>query len=203
MYSHTSRELKSIEGQLISITCGDAVLSYRDVFAKWINDGVFRDYFTTLLTSLPYSAIRWETPHLTSNSAHRPFECVVINSPGLIGSADKETFRDLFSRIDDSGVGTFPNLGGDAIMILPGPVDDDSAYSHLLSFLKTAPAQQLHSFWQLVGACVLQRLGDKPLWLNTAGGGVSWLHVRLDDRPKYYVYRPYRDAAVKKQLKLD
>lgn len=197
MYSHTSRELKSIEGQLISITCGDAVLSYRDVFAMWVNKGVFRDYFTTLLTGLPYQAIRWEFPPLTTHSADGPFECAVLNSPGLKGSADKETFRALFRRIDDSGVGAFPNLGGDAIMILPGPVDDDSAYSHLLSFLKTAPAQQLHSFWQLVGACVQQRLGDRPLWLNTAGGGVAWLHVRLDDRPKYYVYRPYRDAAVK------
>ncbi|MGI9175867.1 MAG: DUF6940 family protein [Rhodothermales bacterium] len=24
------------------------------------------------------------------------------------------------------------------------------------------------------------------MWLSTAGGGVSWLHVRLDSRPKYY-----------------
>jgi hypothetical protein len=31
-----------------------------------------------------------------------------------------------------------------------------------------------------------------PEWLSTAGAGVSWLHVRLDDRPKYYGYAPYR-----------
>lgn len=37
-----------------------------------------------------------------------------------------------------------------------------------------------------------QRLGLKPVWLNTAGGGVPWLHIRLDDQPKYYRYQAYR-----------
>jgi hypothetical protein len=30
-------------------------------------------------------------------------------------------------------------------------------------------------------------------WLSTAGMGVPWLHVRLDDRPKDYGHRPYRN----------
>ncbi len=38
-----------------------------------------------------------------------------------------------------------------------------------------------------------KRVSDKPVWLSTAGGGVPWLHVRLDNRPKYYSYRPYRE----------
>ena len=41
-----------------------------------------------------------------------------------------------------------------------------------------------------------RRLSAKPVWLSTAGAGVSWLHVRLDDRPKYYGYAPYREAAI-------
>ena len=39
---------------------------------------------------------------------------------------------------------------------------------------------------------LLQRLGARPVWLSTAGGGVDWLHVRLDDRPKYYRHREWR-----------
>ena len=46
-----------------------------------------------------------------------------------------------------------------------------------------------------VGGAVQRRLGTKPVWLSTAGAGVSWLHVRLDDRPKYYGYAPYRQAT--------
>ncbi len=39
---------------------------------------------------------------------------------------------------------------------------------------------------------MLARLNSKPVWLSTAGAGVSWLHVRLDDKPKYYGHAPYR-----------
>ena len=42
---------------------------------------------------------------------------------------------------------------------------------------------------------MVQRVGIKPVWLSTAGAGVSWLHVGLDDRPKYYGFGPYRQAA--------
>ena len=31
-----------------------------------------------------------------------------------------------------------------------------------------------------------QRVSASPLWLSTAGMGVSWLHLRLDSRPKNY-----------------
>jgi hypothetical protein len=37
-----------------------------------------------------------------------------------------------------------------------------------------------------------KRLGARPIWLNTAGAGVPWFHVRLDKRPKYYGVDPYR-----------
>jgi hypothetical protein len=37
-----------------------------------------------------------------------------------------------------------------------------------------------------------RRLNNKPVWLSTAGAGVAWLHIRLDDRPKYYGYTPFR-----------
>ena len=38
------------------------------------------------------------------------------------------------------------------------------------------------------------RVGAAPVWLNTAGAGVPWLHARLDGGPKYYHHAPYRRA---------
>lgn len=40
---------------------------------------------------------------------------------------------------------------------------------------------------------MVARLGVRPVWLSTAGMGVSWLHVRLDARPKYYGFAAYRE----------
>jgi hypothetical protein len=87
----------------------------------------------------------------------------------------------------------FPNLGRDAIMVVPCPLAASSAYGHLAAFVREAPDSQWHALWRSVGEAMARRVGARPMWLSTAGGGMSWLHVRLDDRPKYYGYEPYRE----------
>ena len=89
----------------------------------------------------------------------------------------------------------FANLGGDAIMIVPRLKTIESAYGHLAAFVREAPEAQRHTLWQVVGEAMTKRVGYRPVWLSTAGGGVSWLHVRLDDRPKYYGFGPYRQST--------
>ena len=192
------RQTKSIENQngvVVSIYSQGSVLSYEEVLGLWIDVEEFRNYFVRVFTDLPYSAFRWETPPVTVSSLDKPFEFAVLNCPELNRVPDRVTFAELFETIDPGGVGEFTNLGGDAIMIVPSPVDETSSYSHLGSFLNSAPYSQLHSLWRMIGSTVNRRISAEPLWLNTAGGGVSWLHVRLDQQPKYYVYPPYRDAA--------
>ncbi len=77
-------------------------------------------------------------------------------------------------------------------MVVPCPVAEASAYRHLAAFVRLAPESQRHALWQSVAEAMTRRIGAKPVWLSTAGAGVSWLHVRLDDRPKYYGFGPYR-----------
>lgn len=196
MFSSISQQLKGIDGRLIYLRYDNESLSFKQVFEYWVNQEAFRDFFIDMLRQLPFSAIRWETPALIKSSADRPFECVVVYSPELETKANLQPFRSLFEQMSPGGIDVFPNLGRDALMVLPSPLSEDSAYSHLLAFLRTAPREQLHDFWRAVGESAIKRLGDKPLWLNTAGGGVAWLHARLDDRPKYYVYGPYRKATM-------
>ena len=90
----------------------------------------------------------------------------------------------------------FPNLGNDAILVVPLPTDQRPAadYVHLAAFVRRAPAEQVHELWRVVGAAMEARLSDQPLWLSTAGMGVAWLHVRLDTRPKYYGFDEYREG---------
>src|SRR5262249_52125723 len=128
-------------------------------------------------------------------TADRPFEFVLLNSPGLARNPDIEAFAEHFSEATQGGVVEFPNLGKDALMVVPCPSGPHSAYGHLGAFVRQAPEAQRHALWELVGAAMQHRLSTKPVWLSTAGAGVSWLHVRLDDRPKYYGYAPYREAG--------
>ena len=77
-------------------------------------------------------------------------------------------------------------------MVVPCPIADSTAYGHLASFVRHAPEVQRDALWRSVGEAMARRIGAKPVWLSTAGAGVSWLHVRLDDRPKYYGFGPYK-----------
>ena len=62
---------------------------------------------------------------------------------------------------------------------------------------RTGNDNQLHDFWIEVGRQMEKRLKEKPddkVWMSTCGTGIYWLHLRLDSRPKYYTYTPYREA---------
>jgi hypothetical protein len=178
----------------VAIDLDSSTVSYADVLHRWQTNADFRSLFIGLLADSPFSAFRWETPPITSATANRPFEFVLLNSPGLARKPESDAFAEHFSGASKTGVVEFPNLGNDAIMVVPYPSGPLSAYGHLGAFVREAPDPQIHALWALVGAAMQRRLGTKPVWLSTAGAGVPWLHVRLDDRPKYYGYAPYRDA---------
>ena len=168
-------------------------VSYSEVLFRWQSDPEFRGFFLRLLAESPFPAFRWETPPITALTANRPFEFVLVKSPELDRPPDVAAFREHF-RIDaEASVIDFANLGKDAVLVVPCPLASHSAYGHIGAFVRNAPVPQQHALWERVGTAMQRRLGTKPVWLSTAGAGVSWLHVRLDDRPKYYGFAPYRD----------
>lgn len=169
-----------------------AAATYSDVIAAWRNDANFREWFNALLAGARFTAFRWETPPVTTKTASRPFEFVLLDSPGLLLKPDPDAFEEHFGGQSGSEVLSFPNLGGDAIMVVPRPLASMSAYGHIAAFVRNAPEPQRHALWKAVGDAMARRINARPVWLSTAGGGVSWLHVRLDDRPKYYGFAPYR-----------
>ena len=121
---------------------------------------------------------------------------VLVDAPGLVSAVPEEgAFREHFSKdADGDGVVTFPNLGGDATLVVPCPVGPPSSYAHLAAFVRNASERQRHALFAALGASVLSHLSDRPLWVSTAGMGVYWLHLRLDSRPKYYRHAPYKRA---------
>jgi hypothetical protein len=193
MWTAWSEELTGTRGLRFSVDLHSRRATFADVLHGWQEDAGFRSFFNALLAEAPYPAFRWETPPVTAVTLIRPFEFVLLDSPGLAQTPDPDAFADHFR--EGGGVAVFPNLGGDAVLIVPCPVAEASAYGHLAAFVRLAPEQQRHALWQAVGKAMGERVGTKPVWLSTAGAGVSWLHVRLDDRPKYYGFIPYRESA--------
>lgn len=194
MWAANSEELPGGRGLRLAVALDSRPASFGDVIQAWQNDGDFRSLFNSLLADAPYSAFRWETPPVTEGTLSQPFEFVILSSPGLARQPDRKAFAEHFEN-SEASIAVFPNLGRDAIMVVPHPVADASAYGHLAAFVRLAPDFQRDELWRAVGEAMAARVGTKPIWLSTAGAGVSWLHVRLDDRPKYYGYGPYCHRA--------
>lgn len=165
-------------------------LRYSKFLTLLQEDEEFRSFFIDLLSDISFHAYQWETPPVTVSTAHQLFEFVIHHSPAIDLPPNPDPFREYFGPSEGKKIAVFDNLGSDARLIAPSPLPN-SNYSHIGVFTDEAPMQQQQNLWQTVGRVTEELISDEPLWLNTAGGGVAWLHIRLDSRPKYYRYRPY------------
>src|SRR5215467_15747217 len=88
-------------GLLIHLDSEGRPVSFWEVLREWQSDSVFRQFFNSLLAAAPYTAFRWETPPITLTSANRPFEFVMLDSPGLASEPDPEAFGQYFPKSDE------------------------------------------------------------------------------------------------------
>jgi hypothetical protein len=190
----TAQNEQVTHGLRFAVELDSRPATFAEVLNAWQRDVDFKIFFNALLAEVPFTAFRWETPAVTTTTITRPFEFVVLDSYGLARPADPNAYAEHFHGALGSIV-TFPNLGGDAILVVPCPIGAPSTYAHLADFVRLAPEKQRDELWQAVGEAMWRRIGDEPVWLSTAGAGVAWLHVRLDNRPKYYGYGSYRHLA--------
>ena len=192
MWESQTKLLNSDRISQISIFKSDRQITYSEVIELWQQDESFRSFFISLLVAAPFKAYFWETPPVTTSTIERVFEFVLVNSPQLARvQPEPGDFRQYFKSASQEIV-TFPNLGRDALLIVPCPIAEISIYPHIASFVRQAPESQKHLLWQIVGRELKQKLNQQPIWVSTSGLGVSWLHVRLDSYPKYYCYEPYK-----------
>lgn len=186
-------EIESDDVHRYAITRKGRCVSYADALDLWLEDPGFCSFFSSLLSDSPFAAYRWETPPITKLTATRDFEFVLVNSPALSRAPDTQSFSGHFTKERcNEGIVVFRNMGKDATLVVPSPNGLVFAYVHLAAFIRGAPDVQIRALWHVLGQTVRQSLTDRPLWISTAGDGVAWLHVRLDSRPKYYAYAPYR-----------
>lgn len=173
--------------------CDDLQLTFYEVLKLWQENDEFNDFYTSVLHDCGFGSFVWEHPLLSAELLHQAYEFVLIRTPNYFNQPDTATFKDYFVPVSDNqGIVSFPNLGHDAYLIVPSPIHGGSNYSSLADFVRSAPLEQTRALWQVTGREVMRRIPDQTVWLSVAGGGVAWLHIRLDSRPKYYRYGPYR-----------
>ena len=182
-YTQNSQTFRLQEnGGLLSHRRFLTLLSENESFAYWYNQQ---------LADCPFNAFFWENRPMTKHNLNETYECTIVKSGELSRVPPDSTAFDSYFKPDSETV-TFPNLGGDAQLVVPCPAAEKSVYTQIGIFARDAPGHQITDFWTRVGKEMLDHIQQEPRWLSTSGLGVYWLHVRIDSVPKYYQTEGYK-----------
>eukprot|EP00955_Chlamydomonas_euryale_P106485 365707-Chlamydomonas_euryale.AAC.17 len=209
----SGHRLGNVNGTAFDLTSADGSTlgTWEDVLELWRTSNELREHFTKVLAAVPYEAFYWETPAVSHATLWQPFSMVVLDASGHLQSkGDPSNFAEHIlgprrNCMRTNEVTDFCNLGKDATLLVPCPPTNRSGklvtayYGHLASFLRDGRKQQQHNLWRTLSEKMEKRLqaNPSPVWISTAGNGVPWLHVRIDDRPKYIKYEKYRQKPHK------
>lgn len=155
----------------------------------------FRKLFNAVLSKSPFDAFFFECPGVNNKTVKTTlFEFVLINSKQLANiKVNSDPFEMYLNKCKKSAT-YFKNLSKTTELIIPCRLyKNTQQYAHLANFCRMGETRQQNMFWKLVGTKMLELLKSKTcIWLSTSGLGVHWLHIRLDQKPKYYNYVKYK-----------
>ncbi|NME68217.1 DUF6940 family protein [Flammeovirga aprica] len=177
----------------LKIQDGDKNLSFSEVFDLWKTSSSFIDFYTCKLLEVLGNSFFWEHPPLLQKDLDKDYELVIRKTNSYAKRVmDEQAFSEHFEI--DNAIVNFDNLGRNARLIVPVKTKEGDIYKHLGSFLEGGDKEQIEGLFQTIAIQVESELKKgKQIWLNTAGLGVIWLHVRLDTRPKYYKTKQYKN----------
>ena len=168
-------------------------LSFREVFMLWRDSEEFISFYVKELIALGFEEMFWEHPAVNKDFLDKSYEVIVLHTSHFKNRRVDE--RSFSQQIESQElVAIFPNLGRNATLVVPTRQSEAENYKQLGSFIRHAPPPQILAQFKALGTTLLvEANSDKLVWLNTAGLGVIWLHMRLDERPKYYKIKTYKN----------
>ena len=110
---------------------------------------------------------------------------IISNELDKIQSQDINCFIEKISMSQDKYVTQFYNLSGDTLLIIPMPTNEN--YATIKDFIDNSPMIQQINFWKAVAHNIEEMLKfNKKIFISTHGLGVSYFHLRICTKPKYY-----------------
>src|SRR5579862_6674601 len=117
-------------GESIWVMEDEHTLTFAEVIAAWREDAGFRAFTCATLAAAPWSAFFWEIPPIRRGHTDVPYEFMLIRSDALARmQPDTDAFSEQFKSTGNF-VATFPNLGGDAILVAPQQIGAAPSYAH-------------------------------------------------------------------------
>lgn len=192
MWNIDSIAFESLGATKYYVTSNNNKLSFEAIIDLLIHSTEFRLFFNEILANNKFVAYFFEVKSVTNKQIDKAFEFVLVSNETLSNiKADKTAFNKQLTN--NQPIVSFFNLNKDAILIVPNEISQQKYYAHLAIFVRNADKNQIDQFWKTVGIKYKESISEKPIWLSTSGLGVYWLHMRIDQRPKYYSFNEYKD----------
>lgn len=160
----------------------------------------FKESFINILrTFKKFKYYFIEFPSCSFFSHNICFQFVIINADHTslkTHVADFSDFQEYHTKKNEYII-QFPSLSKDSLLIVPVPLKGINIenYSSISPFMKFANKKQIYEIWTKVSQALIRSLQtdkNKSFWLSTSGLAVPWLHIRIDTKPKYYHYQPFK-----------
>ena len=126
------------------------------------------------------------------------FEFVIIKTTAFTNKTDIITFGESNINTNSNNIYTFYNLSKSSILISPhyNHNYDMNTYNNICTFMRTSNFKQQFLLLTIAFAqyqIQLKKNINKLLWLSTHGKGIGWLHIRIDNTPKYISFQSYKN----------
>jgi len=153
----------------------ESKVMWKDVCNFMSKGKIFKDEFIDILKKCKFKGYMIKCNKYVND---KYFKFVIIKYDYLsYMQLDKETYKEYFKK----EFNVFPNISGDTILISPSPYDDKTDYRSIGPYFRTSTKKTLYKLLE----CISKNLFE-GCYLNTHGLGVSYIHIRIDLKPKYY-----------------
>ena len=158
--------------------------TWNDILQQWLSGEYFK-YPSKINTKF-----FWNTRCL-ENNGNITFEQTFKESLELPIKQNAKSFLENINKSKNKYVTYFPNLGKDTILVVPMPRAGKN-YATLKDFCDNAPKIQQKEFWKMVAIIAKEEMKKhKKVWVSSHGLGVSYLHIRISQSPKYYFEKKF------------
>lgn len=173
-------------------------ITFQVSYKKFLNDLIYekdaRDYVISCFEKFykeNKKCVLWEFPPYSEKTIKNLAEFVLLpcnNFP----PANKNSFEQYLTG-DDNSIVNFYNLSKDAMLLCPQFNDKHQFSGNIMDFMLNGDLEQKHNLLKAIGKNMLELSTKKQkIYLSTHGFGVPWLHIRLCDKPKYYLCDKYK-----------
>jgi Family of unknown function (DUF6940) len=151
-------------------------LTWGEILKKW-NNGIID-------INWPNYNFQWKC--LPFKNLDDKFEYIFIKDDNLqYNKHDISPFLKYINNNCNSAI-SFWNLNKDSIMIIPNLPKRNANFSTMKTFINDATNDEIKNLFKETSSQIIKVIDNKnKIYLNTHGHGASYLHVRIDFKPKY------------------